>query len=108
VTDSTANGIPDTGPLGTNQTYNVIIKAQLPPGVSGLNVNYTVQKTATSRNNSATTASANDVLVNVIGGTVDLSNGASGGAGAGPEASPVVVNTANPAPPPPSPCSSRT
>jgi uncharacterized repeat protein (TIGR01451 family) len=96
LTDSTGNGIPDTGPLGTNQTYNVIIKAQLPPGAFGVGVNYTVQKTATGRNSPVVTASANDVLVNVTGGTVDLSNGASGGAGAGPEVSPVVVNTANP------------
>jgi len=96
LTDSTGNGIPDTGPLGTNQTYNVIIKAQLPPGASGIGVNYTVQKTATGRNSPAASASANDVLVNVTGGTVDLSNGASGGAGPGPEASPVVVNNATP------------
>jgi uncharacterized repeat protein (TIGR01451 family) len=96
LTDSTGNGIPDTGPLGTNQTYNVIIKAQLPPGASGVGVNYTVQKTATGRNTPNASANANDVLVNVVGGTVDMSNGASGGAGAGPEASPVVMNTANP------------
>ena len=96
MTDSTGNGIPDTGPLGTNQTYNVIIKAQLPPGASGTGVNYTVQKTATGRNTPNASATASDVLANVVGGTVDLSNGASGGAGPGPEAPPVVVNTANP------------
>src|SRR5262245_32381171 len=49
LTDSTGNGIPDTGPLGTNQTYNVIVKAQLPPGASG-GVNFAAQKTATGRN----------------------------------------------------------
>jgi uncharacterized repeat protein (TIGR01451 family) len=96
LVDSSGNGIPDTGPLGTNQTYDVIIRAALPPGASGANVNYTVQKTATSRNNPATTASANDVLVTVVGGTADLSNGPVGGAGPGPEATPVVVNTVNP------------
>lgn len=96
MVDSSGNGIPDTGPLATNQTYNVVIRAALPPGASGVNVNYTVQKTATSRNNPATTASANDVLVTVLGGTADLSNGPVGGVGPGPEATPVVVNPANP------------
>ena len=96
LVDSTGNGIPDTGPLGTNQTYDVVIRAALPLGASGVNVNYTVQKTATSRNNPATSASANDVLVSVLGGTVDLSNGPLGGAGPGPEASPVVINSTGP------------
>jgi len=96
LTDSTGNGIPDTGPLGTNQTYNVIVKAQLPAGAAGIGVNFAVQKTATGRNTPNASAVAIDLLVSIVGGTVDLSNGAAGGAGAGPEASPVVVNTANP------------
>jgi uncharacterized repeat protein (TIGR01451 family) len=97
LVDSSGNGVPDTGPLATNATYNVVVKATLPPGASGSGVNYTVIKTATSKNNPAVTASANDVLQNVGAATVDLSNGAVGGAGVGPEASAVVTNTVNPA-----------
>jgi uncharacterized repeat protein (TIGR01451 family) len=93
LVDSTGNGVPDTGPLGTNQTYNVVIRAALPASAFGNNVNYTVQKTATSRNNPAITASANDVLVSVLAGGVDLSNGPAGGAGPGPEGNPVVLNS---------------
>ncbi len=96
LVDSTGNGIPDTGPLTASQSYNVILKAVLPTGSSGVGVGYTALVTATSRTSSSTTANANDVLTTVTGNTVDLSNGASGGAGAGPEGSPVVVNASNP------------
>lgn len=96
LVDSTGNGIPDTGPLATNATYNVVVKASLPPGASGSGVNYTVLKTATSRNNPAVSQTTADVLQNVGAATVDLSNGAAGGAGAGPEATAVVTNTVNP------------
>ena len=96
LVDVNGNGIPDTGPLTTNQTYNVIVKAVLPTGSSGTTVNYTVAVTATSKTSPASTASANDVLTSVVGNTVDLTNGASGGAGAGPEASAVVSLSANP------------
>ena len=95
LADSTGNGIPDTGPIATNATYKVILKVVLPTGVSGGGA-YTAQKTARSKFNATVSASANDVLTTITGSTVDLSNGGSGGAGAGPEASAVVVNTANP------------
>jgi uncharacterized repeat protein (TIGR01451 family) len=96
LVDSNGDGTPDTGPLSTNQSYNVILKATLPTGSSGNNVNYTAIIAATSTTDSSTTDSANDVLTSVTGNTVDLSNGASGGAGAGPEADPVVLTSANP------------
>src|SRR5262249_15652311 len=87
---------PDTGPVQTNATYNVIVRAVLPTGVSGNNVNYTAIITATSTYSSSTTDSANDVLTSVTMSTVDLSNGSSGGAGTGPEAPAVIPNSANP------------
>ena len=96
LVDVNGNGIPDTGPLTTNQTYNVIVKAVLPTGSSGASVNYTVAVTATSKTSSASTASANDVLTSVVGNTVDLTNGSSGGGGTGPEVSAVVSTSANP------------
>ena len=96
LVDSTGNGIPDTSPLATNVTYNVVVKAALPPGASGAGVNYTVLVTATSKNSSAVSATANHVLQSVGASTVDLGNGTLGGAGAGPEANAVVTNSVNP------------
>ncbi len=96
LVDSSGNGIPDSGPMVTSQTKNIILKAVLPNGASGAGVNYTVRLTATSITSSGTTTNVNDVLTSVTGNTVDLSNGPSGGAGAGPEVSPVVINTSNP------------
>ena len=95
LVDSTGNGLPDTGPLTTNQSYNVILKVVLPTGTSGGGP-YTAQKTARSKNDSTASASANDVLTTVSANTLDLSNGSSGGAGAGPEVAAVVVNAVNP------------
>jgi uncharacterized repeat protein (TIGR01451 family) len=94
LVDTSGNGIPDTGPLATNQVYNVIVKAVLPANASG--APFTVIKAATSVTSSSTSDSDSDTLTAVTANTVDLSNGASGGAGAGPEAAPVVVNSANP------------
>jgi uncharacterized repeat protein (TIGR01451 family) len=96
LVDSTGNGTPDTGPRAAGASYNVILKAALPTGASGIGVNYTVQITATSSSSPSTNASANDVLTTVTSSTVDLSNGASGGAGLGPEVAPVVSTAANP------------
>ena len=96
LVDVNGDGIPDTGSLGTNQTYNVIVKAVLPTDSSGTGVNYTVSVTAISKSNPTATATASDVLTSVVGNTVDLTNGASGGGGAGPEGPAVVSLTANP------------
>ncbi len=94
--DSTSNGVPDTGPLGTNQTYNVIVRATLPASASGGGP-YTAIKTARSRVDNAVFATANDVLTTILAASVDVTanNPLPGGAGAGigPEAAPVVINT---------------
>ena len=96
MVDSSGNGVPDTGPLGTNQTYNIIVRATLPTGVSGGGP-YTAIKTARSTVNNTVFATANDVLTTIIAASVDVTanNPLPGGAGAGigPEASPVVINT---------------
>lgn len=98
--DTNGNGIPDTGDLAPGAIYALVIKAILPPGASGAGVNYTATVTATSRNNPAVSANANDVLQNVTANTIDLTNtnplpGAPG-AGAGPEVAAVVTNATNP------------
>jgi trimeric autotransporter adhesin len=99
LVDSTGNGVPDTGPLGVNQTYQVIVKVTLPGGTAGGGP-YTAQKTARSRVNSAVTATANDVLTTISTSTVDVTANAplpgGAGAGAGPEAAAVVSNTGSP------------
>lgn len=104
LVDTNGNSTPDTGTLAPNGTYSVVVKATLPPGSSGLNVNYTAAITATSKANPATSASANDVLTSVTSSTVDVTNnrsiagGATGadGLGPGPEASAIVTQTVNP------------
>jgi hypothetical protein len=46
LTDSNGNGIPDTGPVAAGATYDVVLRVQLPSGVSG--GPYSLTKTATS------------------------------------------------------------
>ena len=85
LVDTNGNSTPDSGPLAVNGTYTVVVKATLPSGFSGLNVNYTAAVTATSKVNLATSASANDVLTTVTASVMDLTNtrSVSGGANAG-------------------------
>ncbi len=97
--DSNNDGVPDTGPLAPGATYNVYVKATLPPGVSGAGP-FTFQKKATSTYNPGISATATDTLTAITPATVDLTNNAVGAAapgfGAGPEAAAQVVNATNP------------
>lgn len=96
--DSNGNGIPDTGPLAAGASYNVVLKATLPPGATG--GPYTVEKSATSQADPSKSVSVSDELTLVVGNSVDLTNNTSGagapGAGAGPEGAAVVTNSADP------------
>lgn len=96
--DSNGNGIPDTGPLAAGASYNVVLKATLPPGATG--GPYTVEKSATSQADPGKTVTVSDELTRVVGNSVDLTNNAAGagapGSGAGPEGAAVVTNSANP------------
>ena len=96
LTDTNGDGIPDTGPLGPNGTYSVVVRAQLPTTTAGGPFNMTT--TATSIVDPTRTGSATNTLLAVSGATVDLTNNSVGGpgVGAGPEASPVVTNTVAP------------
>lgn len=98
MTDSNGNGIPDTGPIAPGGSYSVILRVQLPSGVSG--GPYTLNKTATSFANPAVTHVATDILTTVVGNSVDLTNDSAlpgaPGAGAGPEALFVIRNATNP------------
>lgn len=97
LTDTNANGIPDTGPLAAGASYNVVLRVQLPSGATG--GPYSVGKTATSVANPLVAATATDVLTSITANVVDVTNNSVGGpgAGAGPEASAVVTNATNPA-----------
>lgn len=96
--DTNGNGIPDTGPLAAGASYNVVLKASLPPGATG--GPYTVQKTATSQADPGKTVTVTDELTIIVGNSVDLSNNAAGagspGFGAGPEGAAVITNSADP------------
>src|SRR5207245_2623834 len=93
LVDTNGNSTPDTGTMPVGGTYDVIVKAVLPPGISGTNVNYTATVTATSHVSSSTSATGTDLLRSVTGNTVDATNtrsiaggaGAADGLGAGPE-----------------------
>ena len=98
MVDSSGNGTPDTGPLGTNQTYNVVVRVALPGGASGVGP-YTAVKTARSTVNTGIFVQANDVLNAILAASVDITANAplpgGLGAGVGPEAAPVVISTNN-------------
>jgi trimeric autotransporter adhesin len=98
MVDSSGNGTADTGPLGTNQTYTVVVRAALPGGTSGGGP-YTAVKTARSTVNTGVFAQANDILTTIIPASVDITANnplpTGLGAGIGPEATPVVINTNN-------------
>jgi uncharacterized repeat protein (TIGR01451 family) len=96
--DSNNDGIPDTGLLQPGGTYNVIVKATLPPGTAG--GPYTFLSKATSTFDPSQSATATDTLTAINPATVDLTNNGAGagnpGFGAGPEGTPQVTNTTNP------------
>lgn len=98
LTDTNLDGIPDTGPLAAGASYDVVLKVQLPPGATG--GPFTATKTARSTQDPLVSATASDVLTAIVANTVDLTNNAAlpgaPGAGAGPEAAPVVTNTTAP------------
>ena len=100
LVDTNNDGIPDTGPLVANATYNVVVKATLPSSITGTGP-FVINKTATSTINPSISATVADTLTTVTTATVDLTNNAAKnngglGVGPGPEANAVVTNTLNP------------
>lgn len=96
--DTNGNGIPDTGPIASGVTYNVVLRVTLASGAVG--GPYSVDKVARSALNPAITATATDVLTLIVANTVDLTNTSAGvgapGAGPGVEATAVTTNTVLP------------
>ncbi|NMM08153.1 hypothetical protein [Polaromonas sp.] len=97
LVDTNSDGIVDTGPLAAGATYNVILKATLPPNAPATATPSSVSKTATSVIDPSKTATATDTLSAITGASVDLSNNIVGGPGVGPGPGAVAVtNVVNP------------
>ena len=94
LVDTNGNGTPDTGPVAAGASKTVVLKVTLAPGATG--GPYSVQKTATSFADSAQSVTVTDTLTAITANSVDLTNGAAGGTGQGPEVAAVDTNTVNP------------
>jgi uncharacterized repeat protein (TIGR01451 family) len=98
LVDTNGDGTVDTGPLAAGTSYNVIVKATLPPSASSTGP-FSIDKTATSFLDATKKATATDTLTLITLANVDLANtsGATGaGIGIGPEAAAQVTKTTNP------------
>ena len=92
--DTNGNLTVDTGPLAPNGTFNLIVRATLPPNATNANPTFRVFKTATSAFNPTKFVTVEDTLNAIAAASVDLRNSTASGAGtgAGPGAG-VVVDT---------------
>ena len=98
LVDTNSDGKPDTGPLAAGATYNVILKATLPPNAPTTATASTVSKTATSVFDPTKSATTTDTLSAISGAKADLTNNTATGPGfgPGPEAVAVFTNTTAP------------
>jgi trimeric autotransporter adhesin len=97
LVDTNGDGIPDTGPLAAGATYNVVLKATLPPSAPTTSTPSSVIKTATSVLDPSKTATATDTLNAITGASVDLANNSVTGPGVGSGITTLAVtNTVNP------------
>jgi uncharacterized repeat protein (TIGR01451 family) len=100
--DSNNNGVVDTGILGVNEAYKVVLKAILPVNASGNNggTGFKVMKTAISSLDNTVFNSVTDHLVAITVDSVDLTNNvaiaagarARDGVGIGPETNAITTN----------------
>jgi trimeric autotransporter adhesin len=99
LVDTNGDFIVDTGQLAAGATYNVILKATLPPNAPASATPSSVVKTATSVIDPTKTATATDTLNAITGASVDLTNNTAGtgspGFGPGPGAV-AVTSAVNP------------
>ena len=101
LVDTNGDGIIDTGPLAVGATYNVILKATLPPNATNTGAPFSINKIATSVFDPTKSATAADTLTSIANASVDLTNNSVAaigvpGFGPGPEATAQVTNTTNP------------
>jgi uncharacterized repeat protein (TIGR01451 family) len=98
LVDTSADGVPDTGPLAAGASYSVILQVTLPPSAGGAGP-FAIVKTATSKLDPTKTATATDSLTAITANSVDLAHVSTNtglGTSAGPEGSAVVTNSTNP------------
>ncbi len=95
MVDTNSDGIIDTGPVAAGATYNVIVRATLPPSATNAGAPFNLAKTATSVADPTKSATTTDTLTAIAAAAADLrNNSATGpGGGAGPEGAAVVTNT---------------
>ncbi|GAB3659644.1 beta strand repeat-containing protein [Ramlibacter alkalitolerans] len=80
LVDTNNDGIIDTGPVnGNNGTYNVVVRATLPPNATGTSLQVNV--VATSTLNTGVSAMGKDTLGQITAASVDLTNDAVTGSG---------------------------
>ena len=101
LVDTNGDGIIDTGPLAAGATYNVILKATLPPNATNTGAPFSISKIATSVFDPTRSATAADTLTSIANASVDLTNNLPAaigvpGFGAGPEVTAQVTNLVNP------------
>ncbi|AYQ28127.1 MULTISPECIES: DUF11 domain-containing protein [unclassified Polaromonas] len=103
LVDTNSDGTVDTGPLIAGATYNVILKATLPPNATNTGAPFIVAKTATSVFDPTKSATTNDQLTAVANSAVDATNNLPTGAGVpgagvftNGEGAAQVTNTLNP------------
>lgn len=102
LVDTNGDGTVDTGPVAAGGTYNVILKATLPPSATNAGAPFSVTKIARSVFDSTKSATATDQLLAIAVASVDLTNTAAllglgvTGADAGPEALSQQTNLTNP------------
>lgn len=78
--DTNSDGIPDTGPLAPGGSYNVIVKATLPPGSTSAST-LSVTVTATSVADATKNAVGTDSVPSVTAATVNIANATPNAAG---------------------------
>ncbi|MEC5211767.1 putative repeat protein (TIGR01451 family) [Polaromonas sp. CG_9.5] len=101
LVDTNGDGIIDTGPLAVGASYNVILKATLPPNATNAGAPFSINKIATSVFDPTKSATTTDTLTSIANASVDLTNNSVAAAGVpgfgpGPEATAQVTNTTNP------------
>lgn len=98
LVDTNGDGIPDTGPLAAGTTYDVVVKATLPPNATAVGA-VSVPLTATSGFDPSKVATATDTLNAITGASMDLTNNTAGPGSPGvgnPNTALAVTNATNP------------
>jgi len=76
LVDTNGDGVIDTGPMAVGATYNVILKATLPPNATSTGAPFSITKKATSVFNPTVSDTGTDTLTTIANAAVDLTNNA--------------------------------